>query len=261
MKYHPNPKVTLVGAGPGDPELITLKAVFALNKADVVLYDALIDPVLLKHAPETALKLFVGKRVGKHSQPQSYINQLCVSLAQKHGHVVRLKGGDPFVFGRGAEEIDYIDAFGIQTELVPGITSAIAVPANAGIPVTKRGVAESFWVVTGTTSAGVLSKDLSLAAQSSATVVILMGTQKLKEIVAIYQKWQKSNLPIAIIQSGTTCEEKIIAGYISDIQSKAEESEIEAPAIIIIGEVVRESARLAEVYRELIFANAIPTGR
>lgn len=251
MRNNVNPKVTLVGAGPGDPELITLKAVFALNKADVVLYDALIDPVLLKHAPETALKIFVGKRVGKHSQPQEDTNQLCVSLAKKHGHVVRLKGGDPFVFGRGAEEIEYIEAFGIPTEMIPGITSAIAVPASAGIPVTKRGVSESFWVVTGTTSAGELSKDLALAAQSTATVVVLMGTKKLGEIVQVYRRFGKNDLPIAIIQSGTTREEKIVAGYISDIEQKAKEAQAEAPAIIIIGEVVKESTRLFEVYREV----------
>ena len=252
MRNIVNPKVTLVGAGPGDPELITLKAVFALNKADVVLYDALIDPVLLKHAPETALKIFVGKRVGKHSQPQEDTNQLCVSLAKKHGHVVRLKGGDPFVFGRGAEEIEYVEAFGIPTEMIPGITSAIAVPASAGIPVTKRGVSESFWVVTGTTSAVELSKDLALAAQSTATVVVLMGTKKLGEIVQVYRKFGKNDLPIAIIQSGTTREEKIVAGYISDIEQKAKEAKAEAPAIIIIGEVVRESTRLFEVYREVV---------
>lgn len=252
MRNNVNPKVTLVGAGPGDPELITLKAVFALNKADVVLYDALIDPVLLKHAPETALKIFVGKRVGKHSLPQEDTNQLCVSLAKKHGHVVRLKGGDPFVFGRGAEEIEYVEAFGIPTEMIPGITSAIAVPASAGIPVTKRGISESFWVVTGTTSGGELSKDLALAAQSTATVVVLMGTKKLGEIVEVYRRFGKSDLPIAIIQSGTTREEKIVAGYISDIEQKAKEAQAEAPAIIIIGEVVRESTKLAEVYREVV---------
>ncbi|WP_075350112.1 uroporphyrinogen-III C-methyltransferase [Algoriphagus marinus] len=246
------PKVTLVGAGPGDPELITLKGVFALNKADVVLYDALIDPVLLKHAPKSAIKIFVGKRVGKHSQAQEDTNQLCVSLAKKHGHVVRLKGGDPFVFGRGAEEIEYIEAFGIPTELISGISSAIAVPASAGIPVTKRGVSESFWVVTGTTSAGKLSKDLALAAQSSATVVILMGTKKLEEIVQVYLQFGKADLPIAIIQSGTTAEEKVTAGFISTISQKAKENRVEAPAIIIIGEVVRESVKLAEVYREVI---------
>jgi uroporphyrin-III C-methyltransferase len=249
------PKVTLVGAGPGDPELITLKGVLALNQADVVLYDALIDPVLLKHAPESAIKIFVGKRVGRHSQPQEDTNQLCVSLAKKHGHVVRLKGGDPFVFGRGAEEIEYIEAFGVPTQLIPGITSAIAVPASAGIPVTKRGVAESFWVVTGTTSAGELSADLSLAAQSTATVVILMGTKKLPEIVAIYKKAGKGNMPIAIIQSGTTREEQITAGYIADISQKAKDAKVEAPAIIIIGEVVRESVKLAEVYREVVRCN------
>lgn len=252
MRATTNPKVTLVGAGPGDPELITLKAVLALNTADVVLYDALIDPVLLRHAPATALKIFVGKRVGKHSTAQEDTNQLCVSLAKKHGHVVRLKGGDPFVFGRGAEEIEYIEAFGIPTALVPGITSAIAVPASAGIPVTKRGVSESFWVVTGTTTSGELSRDLALAAQSTATVVVLMGTKKLPEIVATYQVAGKANLPIAIIQSGTTREEKTTAGFIHDIEQKAAENQVEAPAIIIIGEVVRESTRLAEVYREVV---------
>lgn len=255
MKIEIKPKVTLVGAGPGDPDLITLKAVLALNKADVVLYDALIDPVLLKHAPDTAIKIFVGKRVGKHSYPQQDTNELCVEMARKHGHVVRLKGGDPFVFGRGAEELDYIETFGIPTEVVPGITSAIAVPAAAGVPVTKRGVSESFWVVTGTTSAGELSKDLALAAQSTATVVVLMGTKKLSEIVKVYSQFGKSELPIAIIQSGTTRDEKITAGYIGDIEQKAEDNKVEAPAIIIIGNVVRESLKLAEVYREAVKYN------
>jgi uroporphyrin-III C-methyltransferase len=247
-----NPKVTLVGAGPGDPELITLKGILALNTADVVLYDALIDPVLLKHAPKSAIKIFVGKRVGKHSKPQEHTNQLCVEMAKKQGHVVRLKGGDPFVFGRGGEEIEYIEAFGIPTAVVPGITSAIAVPANAGIPVTKRGISESFWVVTGTTTAGELSRDLALAAQSTATVVILMGSKKLPEIAETYRKAGKAHLPLAIIQSGTTREEKITAGFIHDIEQKALENQVEAPAVIIIGEVVRESIRLAEVYREFV---------
>ncbi len=255
MKPVIQPKVTLVGAGPGDPELITLKAVLALNRADVVLYDALIDPVLLDHAPASAIKLFVGKRVGKHSLPQEDTNQLCVSLAKKHGHVVRLKGGDPFVFGRGAEEVDYIETFGISTEVIPGITSAIAVPAAVGVPVTKRGVSESFWVVTGTTSSGQLSNDLALAAQSTATVVVLMGTKKLAEIVSVYRKFGQQDLPIAIIQSGTTSDEKITAGFIHDIEEKAFENKVEAPAIIIIGEVVRESIRLAEIYREAVKYN------
>lgn len=250
MITSPKSKVTLVGAGPGDPELITLKGVLALNTADVVLYDALIDPVLLNHAPKSAIKIFVGKRVGKHSMPQEDTNQLCVRLAKQHGHVVRLKGGDPFVFGRGGEEVEYLDNFGIPSTVVPGITSGIAVPANVGIPVTKRGIAESLWVVTGTTSSRELSRDLHLAAQSTATVVVLMGTRKLPEIVREFQKQGKNNLPIAIIQSGTTEEEKVTAGIISDILIKAERDQVKAPAIIIVGEVVKESEKLASIYRE-----------
>jgi uroporphyrin-III C-methyltransferase len=246
------PKVTLVGAGPGDPELITLKAVLALNKADVVLYDALIDKSLLQHAPAQAIKIFVGKRVGKHSCPQDETNRLCVENALKHGHVVRLKGGDPFVFGRGSEEIDYIEAFGIPTDVVSGITSAVAVPASLGIPVTKRGVSESFWVITATTSHGELSRDIAVAAQSTATVVILMGTKKLQEIVKAFQLAGKSDLPVTIIQNGTTNEEKFIAGTIGDIQDKANQSGIAAPAIIIAGEVVKESYKLKEVYDQVV---------
>jgi uroporphyrin-III C-methyltransferase len=246
------PKVTLVGAGPGDPELITLKAVLALNKADVVLYDALVDKSLLKHAPAQAIKTFVGKRVGKHSCPQEETNRLCVENALKHGHVVRLKGGDPFVFGRGAEEIDYIEAFGIPTEVVPGITSAVAVPASLGIPVTKRGISESFWVITATTSSGELSRDISIAAQSTATVVILMGTKKLPEIVKAYTMAGKSEIPVAIIQNGTTKEERYVAGTIQDIQAKATQSNIAAPAIIIVGEVVKESYNLKEIFEDVV---------
>lgn len=249
------PKVTLVGAGPGDPELITLKGVLALNKADVVLYDALIDPVLLNHAPEKALKIFVGKRNGSKQNPQQETNQLCVHYAQKHGHVVRLKGGDPFVFGRGAEELDYIHQFDIKTEVIPGISSSVAVPASAGIAVTKRGVSESFWVITGTTSAGKLSNDLLLAAQSSATVVLLMGTRKLPEIVQVYRHLGLDEKPIAIIQSGTTKDQKTVAGTVADIEWKAKDSGVGSPAVIVVGEVVRESPKLMEIYHEAVYAS------
>lgn len=246
------PKVTLVGAGPGDPELITLKAVFALNKADVVLYDALVDKSLLKHAPDKALKIFVGKRAGKHSVPQDETNRLCVENALKHGHVVRLKGGDPFVFGRGSEEIDYIEAFGIPTEVISGICSAISVPAAVGIPVTKRKVSESFWVITGTTTAGKLSSDISLAAKSTATVVILMGIRKLPEIISIFQREGKHQLPIAVIQNGTTKEEQIYAGYVSDILEKMAHADFTAASIIVIGDVVKESYQLKECYQQFL---------
>jgi len=245
------PRLTLVGAGPGDPELITLKGILALGKADVVLYDALVDKSLLKYATEKALKIYVGKRNGSRDNPQEETNQLIVDYALKYGHVVRLKGGDPFVFGRGAEEIEYAQQFGIKTEMVPGITSSIAVPAGQGIPVTKRGVSESFWVITGTTSAGQLSNDLHLAARSTATVVVLMGTKKLGEIVSSFKQWGKSSTPIALIQSGTTVQEKVVAGCIDDIEQKVADSGIGSPAIIIIGEVVKESPKLMEIYQEV----------
>lgn len=246
------PRLTLVGAGPGDPELITLKGVLALGRADVVLYDALVDKALLQHAPKSALKIYVGKRNGSRDNPQEETNRLIVHYALKYGHVARLKGGDAFVFGRGAEEIDYAQKFGISTSVIPGITSSIAVPAGQGIPVTKRGVSESFWVITGTTSSGQLSSDLQLAVQSTATVVVLMGTKKLAEIVALYRQYGKSSVSIALVQNGTTAQEKVVAGTIDDIEQKVLASGIGAPAVMVIGEVVKESPQLMEVYREAL---------
>ncbi|MDO6437648.1 uroporphyrinogen-III C-methyltransferase [Cyclobacterium sp. 1_MG-2023] len=251
------PRVTLVGAGPGDPELITLKGILALNKADVVLYDALIDTSLLNHAPDKALRIYVGKRNGSKKNPQEETNRMCVYYAKKFGHVVRLKGGDPFVFGRGAEELDYIQQFGIKVDVVPGISSTVAVPAAAGIPVTKRGVSESYWVITGTTSNGELSRDLLLASKSKATVVLLMGTKKLGEIVRIYEEQGYTDKAIAIIERGTTRDEKIVAGTISNIEKKAHDDQVGAPAIIIIGDVVRESPKLKAVYEAVVFENKL----
>lgn len=252
MSERIEPRLTLVGAGPGDPELITLKGVLALGRADVVLYDALVDKGLLQHAPKSALKIYVGKRNGSRDNPQEETNRLIVHYALKYGHVVRLKGGDAFVFGRGAEEIDYAQKFGISTSVIPGITSSIAVPAGQGIPVTKRAVSESFWVITGTTSSGQLSSDLRLAVQSTATVVVLMGTKKLAEIVALYRQYGKSSVSIALVQNGTTAQEKVVAGTIDDIEQKVLASGIGAPAVMVIGEVVKESPQLMEIYRETL---------
>ncbi len=249
------PKVTLVGAGPGDPELITVKGAKALKEANVILYDALVCRELLKYAP-TAKKIFVGKRKGFHSHSQDEINELMVKYAFQYGNAVRLKGGDPFIFGRGAEEIDYIESFGIETEVVPGISSAMAVPASQGIALTKRGVAESFWVITGTTSDRKLSNDVFLAAQSTATVVILMGMSKLCEIVTIFKKFNKENVPTAIIQNGTTKNEKIGVGTIDSILEVVETQKLSSPAIIVIGEVVKHSAKLRAFYQEISSNNA-----
>ena len=248
------PKVTLVGAGPGDPDLLTLKAVKALAKANVVLYDALANDEILAYAPKEAIKIFVGKRIGNHTYTQDQINQLIVDNALTYGHVVRLKGGDPFIFGRGSEEIEYAESFGIHTFVIPGISSAIAVPASFGISLTKRGTSESFWVITGTTSDRNLSDDVALASKSSATVVILMGMSKLSQIVTLFQNESKGETPVAIIQNGTTPDEKIGVGTINTIQEVVAQNKLSSPAIIVIGEVVKESNQLKGFYEEFVSA-------
>ena len=243
------PKLTVVGAGPGDVELITLKAIKTLKNADVVLYDALVDTELLEYAPQ-AEHIFVGKRKGCYSYLQEQINELILSRARSHGHVVRLKGGDPFVFGRGSEEMEYAAKHGLQVEMVPGISSCLSVPATQNIPVTKRGLAESFWVITGTTKDHKLSNDVRLAAKSSATVVILMGMSKLQQIVACFKKEGKSETPIAIIENGTLKNEKIGVGLISSIENEVERHDLANPAIIIIGDVVRHRHQILEVQKQ-----------
>jgi len=233
------PKLTVVGAGPGDAELITIKAINAIGEADVILYDALVNKELLKYAPLEALKIYVGKRRNNHEYTQEQINNLIVDLAFTHGKVVRLKGGDPFVFGRGSEEIQHAEAFNIETAVVPGISSSIGVPGLSGIPVTHRGISESFWVITGTTQKGQLSKDVEQAAKSNATVVILMGLSKLKEITEIYKKEGKGETLVGIIQNGTLESENVAIGTINTILEEAEEQNIKSPAVIVIGEVVK----------------------
>lgn len=239
-------KLTVVGAGPGDVELITLKAIKALQNADVVLYDALVDTELLEYAPK-AEQIFVGKRRGCYSYQQEQINDLIVSRAKSHGHVVRLKGGDPFVFGRGSEEMEFAAAQGLEVAMVPGISSCLSVPAAQNIPVTKRGSAESFWVITGTTKEHKISNDIRLAAKSSATVVILMGMSKLPQIVELFKNGGKSEMPIAIIQNGTRADEKVGIATIASIEKEVERQELANPAIIIIGEVVNHRTSLLEI--------------
>lgn len=245
------PKLTVVGAGPGDVDLITIKAIKALEVADVILYDALINEELLKYASKQAEVIFVGKRKGCYAFQQEQINELIVAKAKEKGHVVRLKGGDPFIFGRGTEEIEYAQSFGLETFVVPGISSVSAVPAYQGIPLTKRHTAESFWVITGTTKNHQLSEDVAIAAKSTATIVILMGMSKLEEIVNVFSAENKQNTAVAVIQEGTTVNEKVGIGTISTIQQVVEENQLTSPAIIIIGEVVKERVKLTSIYKEL----------
>lgn len=242
-------KLTVVGAGPGDIELITIKAIKALGLADVILYDALVDAQLLEYAPQ-AEHIFVGKRKGCYQYQQEQINELIVQRANKRQHVVRLKGGDPFVFGRGAEEMEYAAQHGIDVAMVPGISSSLAVPASAQIPVTKRGASESFWVITGTTKEHKLSNDVALAAKSSATIVILMGMSKLSEIMDLFRSQGKSETPVAVIQEGTTTNEKLAIGTVRTIEDKVKAQKLSNPAIIVIGEVVNHRNQLLKVRQQ-----------
>ncbi|MCB9202889.1 MAG: uroporphyrinogen-III C-methyltransferase [Flavobacteriales bacterium] len=236
------PKVILIGAGSGDPELITLKGYKALKKAKVVFYDALVNPKIVNYS-KNALKIYVGKRNNNHSFTQEEINQMLVDYAFNYGEVVRLKGGDPFVFGRGNEEIRHIESFGIETEVISGISSCISVPASQGISVTERNITESFWVITATNSEGKIPKDIYTASKTDATIVILMGINKINQIIDIYKNANKLKTPIAIIHNGTLESSESYFGTIETIQEKVKDKKLKTPGIIVIGDVVKYSNR------------------
>ncbi len=245
-------KISIVGAGPGDPELITLKGLKALQAADVILYDALANNALLDYAKSGAKLIYVGKRCGSHSLKQADINGLILRMALKYDHVLRLKGGDPFIFGRGHEELVHLSKFDFDIEIIPGISSVTGLPLLQHVPLTRRNISESFWVCTGTTKNHQLSSDILLAAKSKATVVILMGMRKLKEICDVFISEGRSILPIMIISNGSTPSEKVILGSVSDIYEKATTSGIKAPGIIILGDTV-------SLHPEFIHQHAIAT--
>ena len=240
MKTDKMPRVSLVGAGPGSEDLITVRGLKVLQAADVVLYDALVSEELLSQVNNAIPKIYVGKRCSQHSFTQDDINMLLVENAYLYGHVVRLKGGDPFVFGRAHEEIEYVESFGIPISVVPGISSALAVPSSQGIPMTRRGVSSSFWVMTATKKDGSFSDDLKYASQSSTTMVILMGIRKLKEIVQEVNKYRDSYTPIAVIQNGTMKNECCTVSTLYGIIELDSDIDISKPGIIVIGGVVAE---------------------
>lgn len=230
-------KISLVGAGPGDPDLITLRGLKAIQTSDVILYDALVHPSLVDQAPKHALKIFVGKRAGHHHVSQDEINKKLIDFIRL-GHVVRLKGGDPFVFGRGFEELLYAEKMGVPVEVIPGLSSATAVSAWNGLSLTIRNISRSFHVVTAVGKNGHLSKDFYQAAESGGTVVVLMGLGKLDQIVEKYIELNKEDLGIAVIQNGTLAHQKAVYGKIHEIREKVSKESITTPAIIYIGEVV-----------------------
>jgi uroporphyrin-III C-methyltransferase len=237
-------KVYLVGAGPGDPGLLTVRGLQLLHRAQVVVYDQLVNPVLLEELSPVAIRIFVGKQAGCHSIAQEEINQTLIGHARLGYRVVRLKGGDPFVFGRGGEEAEALAEAEIPFEIVPGVSSAIAVPAYAGIPVTHRKMASSFAVVTGhETRKSQPSVDWGKLATAVDTLVILMGIKTLPRIATeLVRHGLSPETPVAVVRWGTTVEQEAIIGTLADIAGKA--AQLKSPAVIVVGKVVELSNRL-----------------
>lgn len=235
----PYGKVYLIGAGPGDPELITVKGLRCLRMADIVLYDRLISTDLLDEAPAGAELVFVGKGPQRQSMTQTEINTLMISYARNGLVVVRLKGGDPFVFGRGGEEILALAQAEIPFEIVPGISSAIAVPAAAGIPVTHRDYASSVTIVTGQQAQGAPVMNWHALAQLGGTLVVLMGVKSLSDFTRrLREAGLSPDLPAAVIQEGTTTRQRVVTGTLADIAERALSAGLSSPATAVIGNVV-----------------------
>ena len=247
-------RVVLVGAGPGDPDLITVKGARALADADVVVYDRLAAPELLALAPEDAERIYVGKQPGGHAMKQDAINEVLVANARLGRTVVRLKGGDPFVFGRGGEEVLACARAGVTCEVIPGITSAIAAASAAGIPVTHRGIARSLAIVTAST-AGTAHEpdavDLSKVGAATDTLVLLMAAGRLAETCeALIEAGRARSEPAALVMWATTPEERTVIGTLDDLADLAAEAHMGPPATLIVGEVAaipEQAASLAAV--------------
>lgn len=251
--------VSIIGAGPGDPELITVKALKRIQTADVILYDRLVNDQLLAEAREDALRIYCGKAPGLHSMSQEMIGRMLITHAAEGKRVVRLKGGDPFIFGRGGEEALVLAQAGIAFEVIPGITSAVGTSASTLIPLTHRGLASSFACVTGTGSDGnVSSVRWDLLAHSVDTLVIYMGISQLSDIQReLLRHGKHSSTPAALVERGTTSQERIITGTLAELQLLAVSESVNNPALIIIGEAVRVREQLVQLQRA---ADASMTG-
>lgn len=240
-------KAYLVGAGPGHPELITVRGLTLLRNADVVIYDHLVAPTLLDEARSCAERIFVGKAAGLHTLPQERINQVLVEQVQAGNQVVRLKGGDPFVFGRGGEEVMALRQAGLPYEIVPGVSSAVAVPAYAGIPLTQRGVSTAFAVVTGHEAAHKLTSTTDWSALSRIpTLVVLMGVRWIEPIcTALIVAGRSATTPAAAITWGTTAQQRVVHATLQTLPAALVDNQISSPAVIVIGEVAALADRLA----------------
>ncbi|AVH32001.1 uroporphyrinogen-III C-methyltransferase [Vibrio fluvialis] len=237
-------EVALVGAGPGDPELLTVKALSYLQQADVVLYDYLVSDDIMAQIPSDTILVCVGKRAGHHSVPQEKTNQLLVDFAKQGHRVVRIKGGDPFMFGRGGEELEVLFDAGVQFQVIPGITAAAGATAYAGIPLTHRDYAQSALFVTGHLKAEAADMDWSTLARSQQTLVIYMGLMKSSTIATqLIEHGRNASTPIAIIERGTQSTQKVFRGVLSELPQLA--AHAQSPSLIVIGEVVTLADKLA----------------
>ena len=234
-------KVYLVGAGPGDPKLITLRAVELIKTADVVLYDRLVSKKILAMIPKRAVSIYVGRAVGDDTTHQENTNELMVKYAQLKKSVVRLKGGDPIIFGRGGEEAEFLKSFNVKYEIIPGITSGIGSATYAGIPLTHRQFASSVVFVTGHEDPEKKTEVVKWKklAKSVDTIVIMMGLSRIEVISRkLIEGGMDKNMPVAVIQNGTTSKQKMVKGTISNIANKIKRNQIKPPTNIIIGRVV-----------------------
>ncbi len=237
-------KVFLTGAGPGDLDLLTLKAYKIIQEADVIIYDKLANPKMLELAKNGCRFVYVGKENKKHTLTQEQINETLYQNALKYEKVVRLKGGDPFVFGRGGEEGLYLTERNIAFEVIPGVTSAVSVPAYAGIPVTHRGIAVSFRVITGHESPTKKTPQINWKSlKDDDTIIFLMGLHNINKIVSkLIEIGKKHDLPCAVISQGTTPKQQVVIGTLQTIESQAKD--LPTPALIIVGEVVTLHSKL-----------------
>lgn len=255
VRYRKNPvtsnpnssdgEVALVGAGPGDPELLTLKAWRLITSAEIVLYDRLVSSDILGLIPDTAERVHVGKQRANHALPQDQINQRLVDLAQQGYRVVRLKGGDPFIFGRGGEEIETLASAGVRFQVVPGITAASGCAAYAGIPLTHRDYAQSVRFVTGHLKNNTCDLPWKDFVQNNQTLVFYMGLIGLPIICEqLVAHGMAADMPVALISKGTTPEQQVVTGNLTTIVQKVNEEKVQAPTLVIVGHVVALRDRL-----------------
>ncbi|MDW6005167.1 uroporphyrinogen-III C-methyltransferase [Vibrio mangrovi] len=239
-------KVWLVGAGPGDPTLLTVKALYCIRKAEVIVYDRLVSKEILQEAPDNCRMVNVGKLPNFHPIPQDDINDCLIQFARQGLNVVRLKGGDPYVFGRGGEEAEALAELGIEFEVIPGISSAIGGLAYAGIPVTHRDCASSFHVVTGHLKQGKDPLDWTQFSKLDGTLVILMGMSQIKHICQqLIDGGKSSNTPAAVVRYASRENQQVVTGTVADIARRVEEAKVTSPALIVIGGVAAKHTTLS----------------